>query len=809
MFAGTSSGGSSSSSFVEPDLMEIPPPAMWKSNSLKKKSNIKCEVVNLDGEDPDDVVIIDEKVAANAKGKKPMLHFLAGDEVMANDGAPFVFEKDLTRGGLSSQVSFIDDDFDFGGLDDDEMFCDKECAMLQAHFDCIDIPSGVEAAVPWWPSGTGSEKQSVISNNSSVFGTQSNSTVGVSDLDQFQLRGSHKPLPFKKSVAANSSSVFNKQTSSTAGTFKKSVAANSSSVLIKRTSSTAGAFKKSVATNRPSVHGKKSSSTIVDQFLPWLSNKPLPPKMSVSVDDSSVLGMQSNSSYPTIGSSDMDQFPWHSHKPLPINMSVSADDSSVLGTQSNYSYSTVGASDMDQFIPWHSHKPSAFNNSAYKNAFNGSKLPYYGFPSIPSYYGQTSGMITPKFDWQLPPGHGPTNQASSNNDYYPFVSQGFANPFVSHVTSSTPFFSGGMTIGPCNDPSVRLDVDISAQILPPCPNGQGDGSENSLVKKLELFKKFDTLEDHSGHLYDNNRESCSQPKSWVNKIADEWRMLERDLPGTIFVRVYEARMDLLRAVIVGADGTPYHNGLFFFDVNFPLTYPNVPPFVRYHAHGLRINPNLYNCGKVCLSLLGTWSGSEAENWRPGKSNMLQVLLSIQGLILNAEPFFNEPGFESSKYSQHGKQHSKNYSENTFLLSLKTMLYTMRAPPKYFEDLVFGHFYMHAHDILAACKAYLDGAEVGSYDKNKSPASEVNGSNCSELLKMTLPTYIKSLVEAFTKIGVKDCEKYLVPVDKVFTRVGSSSRKKIKPLAFKGVKMQQNQATLEKFQDQLLDDKKHQ
>lgn len=46
---------------------------------------------------------------------------------------------------------------------------------------------------------------------------------------------------------------------------------------------------------------------------------------------------------------------------------------------------------------------------------------------------------------------------------------------------------------------------------------------------------------------------------------------------TIFVRVYEARMDLLRAVIVGAEGTPYHDGLFFFDVFFPDAYPNVPP----------------------------------------------------------------------------------------------------------------------------------------------------------------------------------------------------------------------------------------
>lgn len=46
---------------------------------------------------------------------------------------------------------------------------------------------------------------------------------------------------------------------------------------------------------------------------------------------------------------------------------------------------------------------------------------------------------------------------------------------------------------------------------------------------------------------------------------------------SIFVRVYESRMDLLRAVIIGAEGTPYHDGLFFFDVHFPSSYPSKPP----------------------------------------------------------------------------------------------------------------------------------------------------------------------------------------------------------------------------------------
>ena len=45
---------------------------------------------------------------------------------------------------------------------------------------------------------------------------------------------------------------------------------------------------------------------------------------------------------------------------------------------------------------------------------------------------------------------------------------------------------------------------------------------------------------------------------------------------------------------------------------------------------MRFNPNLYNCGKVCLSLLGTWSG---PGWDPKASTLLQVLVSIQSLIM--------------------------------------------------------------------------------------------------------------------------------------------------------------------------------
>lgn len=46
-------------------------------------------------------------------------------------------------------------------------------------------------------------------------------------------------------------------------------------------------------------------------------------------------------------------------------------------------------------------------------------------------------------------------------------------------------------------------------------------------------------------------------------------------------------------------------------------------------------------GKVCLSLLGTWDGDKGESWNSQTSTLLQVLVSIQSLILVPEPFFNE------------------------------------------------------------------------------------------------------------------------------------------------------------------------
>ncbi|KAI3712066.1 hypothetical protein L1987_70615 [Smallanthus sonchifolius] len=355
-------------------------------------------------------------------------------------------------------------------------------------------------------------------------------------------------------------------------------------------------------------------------------------------------------------------------------------------------------------------------------------------------------------------------QAGNGTPSFPWLAMNTAYPLGTNLSAG--MLSGTGDIYSMNDTLSGQDTTVNGPSSKSLSSVKTKSSKAKILdgdvqKRYESFKNFDTVIDHSDHHYAKKYAAIKQPpKNWAKKIQDDWRILEKDLPDTIFVRVYESRMDLLRAVIIGAEGTPYHDGLFFFDVCFPSSYPSSPPLVHYHSGGLRINPNLYNCGKVCLSLLNTWGGSQKEMWVPGSSTMLQVLVSIQGLILNMKPYFNEPGFAPSSGSVQGEKSSLQYNENTLILSLKTMVYTMKKPPKNFEDLVIGHFQHRVRDILMACKAYTEGMQVGCVVKGGVQDVDEGNDSCSPKFKLDVGSYIKTLVAAFKKIGAKEAQEFL-------------------------------------------------
>ncbi|XP_030528822.1 probable ubiquitin-conjugating enzyme E2 24 isoform X2 [Rhodamnia argentea] len=279
---------------------------------------------------------------------------------------------------------------------------------------------------------------------------------------------------------------------------------------------------------------------------------------------------------------------------------------------------------------------------------------------------------------------------------------------------------------------------------------------------VEQFKQFDMVTDCSDHHFldgaDKGVATSQVKKGWLKKVQQEWSILEKNLPDSIYVRVYEERIDLLRAAIVGPPGTPYHDGLFFFDIFLPPEFPNEPPMVHYHSGGLRVNPNLYESGKVCLSLLNTWTGSGSEVWNPGSSTVLQVLVSLQALVLNDKPYFNEAGYDKQLGKTEGERNSVSYNENAFLMTCKSMLYLLRKPPKHFEALVEEHFSSHSDDILYACKEYMKGAPVGFASRAEEKAQETQKGS-STGFKIMLAKLFTKLIDAFTEKGM-DCSQFL-------------------------------------------------
>jgi ubiquitin-protein ligase len=134
----------------------------------------------------------------------------------------------------------------------------------------------------------------------------------------------------------------------------------------------------------------------------------------------------------------------------------------------------------------------------------------------------------------------------------------------------------------------------------------------------------------------------------------------------------EADMTKGWAMIQGPEKTPYEGCLFVFSFKFPGDYPFSPPAVQFLTSDgtTRFHPNLYVQGKVCLSILGTYSG---PSWSASLS-LSSVLLSILGL-LDSNPLAHEPGYSSGTLEQTSH---KEYADAVEHNSIKLMIQTIKS-----------------------------------------------------------------------------------------------------------------------------------
>ena len=138
----------------------------------------------------------------------------------------------------------------------------------------------------------------------------------------------------------------------------------------------------------------------------------------------------------------------------------------------------------------------------------------------------------------------------------------------------------------------------------------------------------------------------------------------------IYIHFNEDNVLEANAMIVGPKDSLYEGGFLFFKIKFPTNYPFSPPDVVYVSRNrVRIHPNLYvssgtdGYGKVCLSILGTWSGPK---WTT-IMDISTVLLSLQSL-LDSNPLSHEPGSISKN-----KSINTMYNEVIQFEAFKTLL----------------------------------------------------------------------------------------------------------------------------------------
>ncbi|XP_046982713.1 ubiquitin-conjugating enzyme E2 Z-like [Schistocerca americana] len=194
------------------------------------------------------------------------------------------------------------------------------------------------------------------------------------------------------------------------------------------------------------------------------------------------------------------------------------------------------------------------------------------------------------------------------------------------------------------------------------------------------------------------------------RIKRDMMSIYNEPPPGLFVVPDEKDITVIHALITGSFDTPYEGGFFYFLVRCPPDYPIRPPRVKLMTTGggtVRFNPNLYKNGKICLSILGTWTG---PCWSPAQS-LASVLISIQSL-LNEKPYHNEPGFERERCSGDASRYNDIIHHETLRVAVCGMLEneTMLAIPETLMEVMektFLEFYDYYEQSIRR-KMHLNG-----------------------------------------------------------------------------------------------------
>lgn len=288
-----------------------------------------------------------------------------------------------------------------------------------------------------------------------------------------------------------------------------------------------------------------------------------------------------------------------------------------------------------------------------------------------------------------------------------------------NTTKTTPETKSPVAKEEKNDTSPQ-EADATSPMAEDKPEAPSD--------TLASFLILDTPPPSNHHyLY----QSSASSSAFMRRIGKEHKILRNSLPPNIFVRTWESRLDLLRVMMIGPYETPYELAPFVIDFHLGSTYPQTPPEAFFHSWTSGngpVNPNLYEDGKICLSLLGTWHTDERnESWSPAKSTLLQVLVSIMGLVLVKEPYYNEAGYDVHRSAPETKLSSALYTERAYFRARAFITHALSNEVDPFKQELEYLYRSQAEDAPRLLdKAIVAAKEVVERSANNSEVGERDG-----------------------------------------------------------------------------------
>lgn len=219
-------------------------------------------------------------------------------------------------------------------------------------------------------------------------------------------------------------------------------------------------------------------------------------------------------------------------------------------------------------------------------------------------------------------------------------------------------------------------------------------------------KKVFFVDTFTAHSFANRNADTLLPK-FTKRVMAEIELLHdalEDFEG--YIAVSETNIRLLKLLLIPDYDTPYGGGYFEFDIFIPGDYPSSPPNIQFTTTGngkVRFNPNLYNSGKVCLSILNTWATNQ---WDPKISTLTQVILSIRSMIFIDHPYTNEPAYYNAIESESGRKASERYNKEirqyTIDVAIKKQIENSKS---IFFDIIQKHWNQNKDKTIEAYAKY--------------------------------------------------------------------------------------------------------